>query len=219
MTPPLILQYWQVLFFCFLFFLEFCFIVIFFVCFSPPHLGWVCLPLPNPLTSSSWLSWLLLPIVLPLVWVARPWQIPSQLRFTSAVVGSGSVSLPGLWHRPAFSRRDTIIAQSNANTTVLTDHSAGFITVSFTRQMHKSLPDQTASPRCRLRFSSPPSFGPVSHAPYSLFNLAPSFPHSIRQSASLVPWDRRPSFMFCPGLPLWSKRRRVYWHEREKGSI
>lgn len=52
-----------------------------------------------------------------------------------------------------------------------------------------------------------------------LFNLAPSFSHPIRQSACLVPWDKGWSFMFCPGLPLWSEWTRVYWHESEKGSI
>lgn len=74
------------------------------------------------------------------MWVARPWEIPSELRFPSAGVGSRSLFLPALWHGPAASRRDAIITQSNVNTTALTDHSAGFITATFTHWRHKSLP-------------------------------------------------------------------------------
>lgn len=131
---------------------------LYFMFFLSPHLcpildESVCLfltPYPPPAgcPDCSHLS------VLPLVWVARPWQIPSQLRFASAAVGSGSIFLPGLWCRPAASHRDTIITQSNTNTTVLTDHSAGFITVSFTHQMHKSLPDRPPD------ISSPPPIWP-----------------------------------------------------------
>lgn len=88
-------------------------------------------------------------------------------------VGSWSLFLPGLWHGPVVSHRDTIITQSNRNTSALSDHSAGFITASFTHQMHKSLPVHPPNTAC----GSPPplQFGPVSHAPYCLFNLSPNF--------------------------------------------
>lgn len=141
----------------------------------PPHLcpildESVCLvltPYPPPAgcPDCSHLS------ALPLVWVARPWQIPSQLSFASVAVGSGCVFLPGLWCRPAASHRDTVITQSNTNTTVLTDHSAGFITVSFTHQMHKSLPDRPPD------ISSPPPHLALSHMLHILFLISlPVFP-------------------------------------------
>lgn len=99
---------------------------------------------------------------------------PEQLRLSCAEVSSGCVFLSGscLTCRLTQGYNRHTIKPKN---TVLTDHSAGFITARFTHQTHKSLP---VFPLSTTPHPPPPSFGPVSHAPYCLFNLSPSFPPS-----------------------------------------
>lgn len=118
-------------------------------------------------------------------------------------VGSGSLFLPGLWHGPVVSHRDTIITQSNRNTSVLIGYSAGFIIASFTNQMHKSLPVHPPNTACCSRPPTLPSGLDLSHMLHIVFLIClPIFSpsHPIRHSASLAPWDRGRPFMFCPGL-------------------
>lgn len=162
---------------------------------SLSHPGWVCLPLPNPLTSSSCLSWLLPPI-------SSAASVARQT-LTNPITSLIHLSCGGLWvcllAWVVVQTRCPTQGQNHHTIKHQYDHSDWpldwiYQLVSLTK-MHKSLPDP---PRHPLQFSSPPLIWLC--LTWSILFLIPLPVFPIH----LAPWARGWSFMFCPDLPLWS---------------